>query len=89
MTSFVCMLHFVIEAVPPPLLHPLVENKKLKFGGEASVRITGASVPSHVSVSVLDVRSVHFSKGTLKTHFGLKAVLLFLSSLCVVMVVMV
>ena len=40
----------MIEAVPPPLLPPLVENKKLKSGGQASVRTTGASVPSHVSV---------------------------------------
>ena len=40
----------VIDAVPPPFLPPLVENRKLKFGGQASVRITGASVPSHVSV---------------------------------------
>jgi len=39
-----------IDAVPPPFLPPLIENRKLKFGGEASVRTTGASVPSHVSV---------------------------------------
>ncbi len=39
-----------MEAVPPPFLPRLVENKKLKFGGEAVVRTTGASVPSHVSV---------------------------------------
>ena len=38
-----------IKAVPPPFRPPLVENKKLKFGGQASVRTTGASVPSHVS----------------------------------------
>ena len=40
----------MMEAVLPPLLLCLVENKKLKFGGEASVRTAGASVPSHVSV---------------------------------------
>lgn len=40
----------MIDAVPPPLLPSLVENKKLQFGGEASVRTAGASVPSHVSV---------------------------------------
>lgn len=31
-------------------LSPLIENYKLKFGGEVSVRITGASVPSQVLV---------------------------------------
>ena len=49
-TSFDNMVSLVIDAVPPPFCPPLVENKKLKFGGEASVRTTGASVPSHVSV---------------------------------------
>lgn len=44
------MVSLVIDAVPPPFCPPLVENKKLKFGGEASVRTTGASVPSHFSV---------------------------------------
>ena len=44
------MVSLVIDAVPPPFWPPLVENKKLKFGGEASERTTGASVPSHVSV---------------------------------------
>ena len=39
-----------MDAVLPPLLPSLVENKKLKFGGEASVRTAGALVPSHVSV---------------------------------------
>ena len=39
-----------MDAVPPPLLPSLVENKKLKFGGETSVRTVGASAPSHVSV---------------------------------------
>ena len=39
-----------IDAVPPPLFPPLVENKKLKFGGQASVRTTDPSVLSHVSV---------------------------------------
>ena len=39
-----------IDAVPPPFLPLLKENVKLKFGGEASVRITGTSVHSHVSV---------------------------------------
>ena len=43
-------MSFVMDAVPPPLLPSLVENKKLKFGGQASVSTTGASVPSHVSV---------------------------------------
>ena len=47
-TSFDNMVSLVIDAVPPPFCPPLVENKKLKFGGEASVRTTGASVPSHV-----------------------------------------
>ena len=44
------MVSLVTEAVPPPFCPPLVENNKLKFGGEASVRTAGASVPSHVSV---------------------------------------
>lgn len=52
-TSFECMESLEIEAAPPPLSHPLVENKKLKFGWEASVRTTGASVPSHVSVRII------------------------------------
>ena len=39
-----------MDAVPPPRLHSLVENKTFKFGGEASVRTAGVSVPSHVSV---------------------------------------
>lgn len=38
------------DAVPPPLLPLLIEKEKLKFGGKASVRTTGASEPSHVSV---------------------------------------
>ena len=44
--SFVIITFEMIVAVPPPLLPLLLENKKLKFGGEASVR----SVLSHVSV---------------------------------------
>lgn len=36
----------VKDAVPPPLLPLLKEKEKLKFGGEASVRTTGASEPS-------------------------------------------
>jgi len=39
-----------IDAVPPPFLPLLKENVKLKFGGEALLRITGAFVPSHVSL---------------------------------------
>ena len=39
-----------MDAVLPPHLPSLVENKKFKFGGEASVRTAGASAPSHVSV---------------------------------------
>ena len=49
-TSFGHNLFLNIEAVPPPFLPPLVENKKLKLGGQASVRTIEASVPSHVSV---------------------------------------
>ena len=48
--SFVIIEFEMIVAVPPPLLPLLLENKKLKFGGEVSVRTAGASVLSHVSV---------------------------------------
>ena len=50
----------MIVAVSPPLLPLLLENKKLKFGGEVSVRTAGASVLSHVSVK--NKQSSLFSK---------------------------
>ena len=58
--SFVIKELDKIVAVPPPLLPFLLENKKLKFGGEASVRTAGASVLSHVSVK--NKQSIFFSK---------------------------
>ena len=83
------MVSLVIDAVPPPFCPPLVENKKLKFGGEASVRTTGASVPSHaILMSVLDVRPSCLSRGILKTQFGLKTVLGVIC-LCEILVLMV
>lgn len=48
--GLVARFFFVIEAVPPPLFPPRIEKLKLKLGGEASVRMTDASVPSQVSV---------------------------------------
>ena len=58
--SFIISVFEVIEAVPPPFLPLLMENKKLKLGGEASVRKIGASVPSQVSVK--NRQSIFLSK---------------------------
>ena len=61
--SFVIIEFGIIVAVPPPLLPLLLENKKLRFGGEASVRTAGASVLSHVSLknkqSICSLKSGH------------------------------
>lgn len=49
-SSFDLSVPLKTEAVLPPLLPPLVENKKLKCGGQA-MRTTGVSVRSRVPVN--------------------------------------
>ena len=74
------------DAVPPPLLPSLVENKTFTFGGEASMRTAGASAPSHVSVkrrqsyNLLSKITSIIKKGPFKREQTLKSAMLMVTS---------